>query len=491
LQDYVNQKPEVLNAAILAVLPPRLTELGASIRWVSPLAHADYQEYRDGDFLAAAGLADVRAQLFEFWPAMGPCWDALGVISDLRGRLKPGVILVEAKSHINEIYGSGCQAAGGSLEKITCALAETKQWLGVEGDPDWRGPLYQYANRLAHLYFLLKKVAKPAWLVNLYFLDDPIGPTSEPEWRSEIQKVKNSLGLTLQVPNAVDVFLPALSISAEGPDEALENSPEETAKPATAVIQTPTQASYRGAATSPGDSSFRSWAQEWMELANFSGPWLRNPDERISRLLSLWKEPVPGSWQRNVADMRDRLVAGRRYTRGDEANPRSGEHMIEHEILCEYFDEVTCLGDSKLIDGVNAFPLVRDSGGARNGNVEADMLLLVRGARGYRLVVAEVKHSANNAWFAAVENLRQLKLLVSGEDAGQLFRQRNPALDLPANLAMTGLVVAPRGFYSQPGQKANSIGAARMLINTIRAEADVDIRLSVWDTQQRTIAAFD
>ena len=56
---------------------------------------------------------------------------------------------------------------------------------------------------------------------------------------------------------------------------------------------------------------------------------------------------------------------------------------------------------------------------------------------------------------------------------------------------MTGLVVAPRGFYSQPGQKANSIGAARMLINTIRAEADVDIRLSVWDTQRRTIAAFD
>jgi hypothetical protein len=30
-----------------------------------------------------------------------------------------------------------------------------------------------------------------------------------------------------------------------------------------------------------------------------------------------------------------------------------------------------------------------------------------------------------------------------------------------------------------------------MLINTIRAEANVDVRLSVWDTQQRTIAAFD
>jgi len=53
LQDYVNENPEVLNAAILAVLPARLTELGASIRWVSPLARTDYQEYRDGEFLAA------------------------------------------------------------------------------------------------------------------------------------------------------------------------------------------------------------------------------------------------------------------------------------------------------------------------------------------------------------------------------------------------------------------------------------------------------
>jgi hypothetical protein len=170
LQDYVNQKPEVLNAAILAVLPPRLTELGASIRWVSPLAQADYQEYRDGEFLAAIGMPDAASQLAEFWPSMGPCWDALGVISDPGGRLKRGAILVEAKSHISEIYGNGCQAAGASLSKIDRALAETKEWLGVEGDSDWLGPLYQYANRIAHLYFMLKKHGRPAWLLNMYFL---------------------------------------------------------------------------------------------------------------------------------------------------------------------------------------------------------------------------------------------------------------------------------------------------------------------------------
>jgi hypothetical protein len=489
LQDYVNQKTEVLNAAILAVLPPRLTELGASIRWVSPLARADYQEYRDGEFLAAIGMPDAESQLGEFWPPMGPCWDALGVISDPDGRLKPGAILVEAKSHISEIYGNGCQAAGAPLYKIDRALAETKEWLRVEGGADWLGPLYQYANRIAHLYFMLKQHGRPAWLLNLYFLNDPIGPTTQEEWQSEIQNVKDSIGLPQRIPNAVDVFLPALPDTSAAPFEPVVSTPEGACHHT--VANTQTSAPQLGAIpVFPAASDFRSWSLEWVELASYPGPCLRDPEARIQRLLSLWKEPVPGTWRRGSADIPSRLLNGKRYTRGDEADPRSGEHRIEHEILCQHFDDVTYLQDGRVIDGVNAFPLVRDSCGGRNGNVEADLLLLVRSARGYRLVVAEVKHSANNAWFAAVENLRQLKLLVSGEDAGQLFRQRNLALDLPANLVITGLVVAPCSFYTQPGQKANSIGAARMLIDTIRAETETDIRLTVWDKQRRTIAAF-
>lgn len=213
LQDYVNERPDILSQAILDVLPSRLGELRASIRWVSPLAHKNYEEYRDGEFLKVLGTTDEAARLAEFWPSVGPCWDALGVISDPRGRLKPGAVLVEAKSHINEIYGNGCQASLSSLGKIERALRETREWLRVEGDAEWLGPLYQYANRLAHLYFLLKKVNRPAWLVNLYFLNDSIGPTTQAEWQSEIRNVKASLRLPQDLPNAVNVFLPALSVT--------------------------------------------------------------------------------------------------------------------------------------------------------------------------------------------------------------------------------------------------------------------------------------
>ena len=109
LQDYVNDHPDALSQAVLGRLPPRMNDLGARIRWVSPLAEEKYCEYRDADFLHRLGLGGFTKDLAEFWPALGPCWDALGVISDAQRKLKPGVVLVEAKSHIPEIYGGGCQ----------------------------------------------------------------------------------------------------------------------------------------------------------------------------------------------------------------------------------------------------------------------------------------------------------------------------------------------------------------------------------------------
>ena len=210
LQDYVELGDGTLARAVMAALPPLLAEVGATIRWTTPLAERNYEEYRDAAFLSALEIEECDDLLADFWPALGPSWDALGIISEQTGRIRPGAVLVEAKSHIREIYGNGCQAGAASLGRIDRALRETKAWLGVNSAANWMGPLYQYANRLAHLYFLLKKVRTPAWLVNLYFVNDPIGPTTEEQWRAEISAVKASLGLPEAVQNAVDVFLPAI-----------------------------------------------------------------------------------------------------------------------------------------------------------------------------------------------------------------------------------------------------------------------------------------
>jgi hypothetical protein len=199
IQFYVNERPAAIQKAITEAL-----ETPLSIRWISPLRSEGYREYNDSAFLRAIGLSNFCADLSRFWPAGGPRWDALGVDNDAEG-----VLLVEAKSHVPEIYGSGCGAtSAASKEKIETALALTKNWLEVVGERDWKGTLYQSANRLAHLYFFREVLRVKAWLLNIYFLEDPHSPTSRSEWDAGISNVKRAIGLT-QVPFYADVFLPA------------------------------------------------------------------------------------------------------------------------------------------------------------------------------------------------------------------------------------------------------------------------------------------
>lgn len=66
---------------------------------------------------------------------------------------------------------------------------------------NWLEPYYQYANRLAVLYFLLKEYVPSikARLLFIYFFGDSRSdvecPRSEQGWLSVIQKMRNWLGI--------------------------------------------------------------------------------------------------------------------------------------------------------------------------------------------------------------------------------------------------------------------------------------------------------
>jgi hypothetical protein len=182
------------------------------IEWTSPLAEKGFQEYRDQKFLSAIGYPSLSAALYEFWPRRGPHWDALA-----RARLCPasasrGVLLVEAKSYPGEVVGNGCQASPASRAQIERALTGAKSWFQVEPSADWLGPLYQSANRLAHLYFLRQIAQIPAWLINIYFVNDPRTPTSRAEWERDILATNACLGFTQVAPFVLSVFPEAREI---------------------------------------------------------------------------------------------------------------------------------------------------------------------------------------------------------------------------------------------------------------------------------------
>jgi hypothetical protein len=206
LQIYVNRHPDQLAAAIVTALHPK-PPLNTTIVWVSPLESERFIEYCDRDFLRVLGLSRFAEQLSNFWPKGGPSWDGLAICRHEDKDV--GYILVEAKSYVDEMQ-SGCAAkAAASLAKIETALTQTKLWLGVAKENDWKRDLYQSANRLAHLYFFREVIKQEAWLVNLCFTSDPYRPTSIEEWTAGLAASKAQVGLSTSVPWVSDILLPA------------------------------------------------------------------------------------------------------------------------------------------------------------------------------------------------------------------------------------------------------------------------------------------
>ena len=206
LQVAVNRCPSVIDAAIAETL--RLAQ-GESIEWVSPLKANNYVEYCDQRFVESLGVDLRHKQLKEFWPSRGPVWDGLALTSNGR------CLLVEAKANVPEFNSSPSGASEESLRKIRRALDDTKAFLSVRSKTDWTQCFYQYANRLAHLYFLKEVNEVDAALVFVYFVgDDTVpdrNPVSEAGWEAAIDLATHHLGVRLHSPwmrdNVADVFI--------------------------------------------------------------------------------------------------------------------------------------------------------------------------------------------------------------------------------------------------------------------------------------------
>lgn len=232
--------------------------------------------------------------------------------------------------------------------------------------------------------------------------------------------------------------------------------------------------------------AFARWAGAWLAPAKYKGAHVPDVEARIENVMTLWTAPVPNGWERSPD--RRLLDRSKRYLRGDAATLKTGsEHELEHELLDKDPAETvtTCFG-ARLIDGLNAVPLAHDTAGGRRGNIEADMLLLTEHATGRRAqLLVEAKTSSNNAWYAVIESLRQLKLFQLSRAARNIFkdRQSHDGTQPPVE----AVVLAPATFYTSRGAKRNAVEPARRLIASLEAFAEITIHLAVWDSTRRTL----
>ena len=145
LQLVVNRCPKLIDNAIGEAIG---LGQGETIEWLSPLESDCFREYQDQAFLDRLCNRPRHRQLNDFWPQRGPVWDGLAKTSCGRS------LLIEAKANIPEFDSSPTDASLKSRRKIEDALQETRGFLRITSKTDWTKCFYQYANRLAHLYYL-------------------------------------------------------------------------------------------------------------------------------------------------------------------------------------------------------------------------------------------------------------------------------------------------------------------------------------------------
>ena len=183
LQRAVARRPDLLQPQGLPV-----------IRWLSPLAEDDFAEYRDASFLKLLGLAHLTPALAVFWPARGPQWDALGLCA-------AGPVLVEAKAHLGEFNSPASQAGAVSMARIRAAFAAMQADLGLAPGADWTRSTYQYANRLAHLWWLrLQGVDAHLLFVSFIGDEERQGPRSADAWHLAFRDADRQLGIPQDHP---------------------------------------------------------------------------------------------------------------------------------------------------------------------------------------------------------------------------------------------------------------------------------------------------
>jgi hypothetical protein len=223
-------------------------------------------------------------------------------------------------------------------------------------------------------------------------------------------------------------------------------------------------------------SEFVTWRDAWDQLG---------ANRRISDVIDLWRAPVPIPWMRSESDLPPRLRTGERYTRANLHSARRGEHILEHQILVEHFASAAFL-DQPLLDGVNAFPLVRDEAGGRGNDVESDLVLLTGKPESAQIFVCDVKVTDGDPWKALLQNLRQLRLFTSNPICTAFFE---PRVSTAKVVKICGGVIAPDSFYARSEKGEERMRLAKSLSDAIAPPpTSITAELLVWDPKKKRIS---
>ena len=140
-----------------------------------------------------ANYQEIERNWQRFWPQSGSAmnWDGIFILDGIW-------YFVEAKANESEAFQL-CKAKEKSFKIIDKAFFETKKWLGINNEIEWRKTnCYQLANRLAFAFFCNHICHIPTRIMYISFLNGyrDSGVDSVEKWREIWKAEYETLGIS-------------------------------------------------------------------------------------------------------------------------------------------------------------------------------------------------------------------------------------------------------------------------------------------------------
>lgn len=200
------------------------------------------------------------------------------------------------------------------------------------------------------------------------------------------------------------------------------------------------------------NKKFSEWSAAWKKLRVFSS------ENLIDGVLSMWKVPPPIKGLRVTWEM---LEGFRKKT------SEAGEKKVERLLLGD--QEKKSIIVRKGRESIELVTIYQNFATAqvKRGQVIADCFGLIRVKQVEHPIAIEVKVGANDPWYAAVENLQQIKLMRSNvKNIGNSFAEKGASAK-----GAWGMIVAPKDYYKKATYRQSCMLLDR--INTKKTEARI------------------
>jgi len=207
---------------------------------------------------------------------------------------------------------------------------------------------------------------------------------------------------------------------------------------------------------------FSDWSREWKDGRN-------KPD--AEKILCLWKnKPIPHGWERNTW----KGEVGYRKSgdgKGEQCTERQLFNGGEDGFNLVFSDPKTN-ATYRLQAIYHNMPLANQ----RKGQVLADVFGFLEMGKSIRPVFIEIKVTANDPWFALVENLQQIRLARAGARNIQDFVRKKK--ERQVDRGVWGLILAPKCYYEK--HSAN-LAECKPLLDALKQKTRARVAFGISD----------